>query len=292
MNLSEALRKIFASQKARAGESGQAVVEYILVLIVSVSIILGILYQFNDAFKNFLDSYFGDYIACLLETGELPGLGGDGPTQSECNAGFENFSIASGRPQKQTSSDGAKDPGDGAGDSDGGGDSDGSRGSGRPGSFTRSGTPQNAEIGSGAFSNNNRPDRQRFNTASNQDLDSTAAESGEGGSLGSRRRRRIIRRGGYSIGEEFISAQAKKKKKAASVTISKSKQQTRLSSLRKAKFRMTQPEFNVRGPATDMEGFNFGRMLKFLIILGIIVAIVIFLGGQALQIKKSWQKGE
>ena len=78
MDLSEYLKKILICQKNRVREKGQAVIEYLLILILVVSIILGILYQFNDAFKKFINGYFGDYIACLLETGELPSLGGMG----------------------------------------------------------------------------------------------------------------------------------------------------------------------------------------------------------------------
>ncbi|NQZ18798.1 MAG: hypothetical protein HRT44_06015 [Bdellovibrionales bacterium] len=114
------MKKIFAGQKARAGEAGQAVVEYILMLVITVSIILGVLYQFNDAFKNYLDNYFGDYIACLLETGELPSLGGDGPTSAECNANFADFTVASGRPLVDGGSSGS---GDGNGESGSGSDS-------------------------------------------------------------------------------------------------------------------------------------------------------------------------
>ena len=54
-------------------QSGQAVIEYVLVLVIVVSILTGILFQFSSAFRTYTKALFGDYISCLLEAGELPG---------------------------------------------------------------------------------------------------------------------------------------------------------------------------------------------------------------------------
>ena len=74
--------------------------------------------------------------------------------------------------------------------------------------------------------------------------------------------------------------------------VKKPKEQRQLAALRKAKFNITPPEPKGPKSTVDIGGFSFGKILKFLIIAGIIIAIIVFLGGQALQIKKSWQKGE
>ncbi len=82
--------------------SGQALVEYLLVLIVTVSIIIGLVAQFNRSIGDWVGSYFGEYIACILETGEMPKLQGeDGADQSICEQAYEPFSLASGRPPKE-----------------------------------------------------------------------------------------------------------------------------------------------------------------------------------------------
>ena len=76
-------------------ESGQATTELILLLIIIIIVFSGALYQLNDAFKNYLEEYFGNYLACLLETGELPGLGSE-EGNSSCVRG--DFRLSSGQP--------------------------------------------------------------------------------------------------------------------------------------------------------------------------------------------------
>src|SRR3954469_17160539 len=78
--------------------SGQAMVEYVLVLFVVVSVLAGAVWQLNDAFGQWAESYFGAYLQCLLEVGELPSLSSSGDNQ--CDQAFEPFSFAKGRPLK------------------------------------------------------------------------------------------------------------------------------------------------------------------------------------------------
>ncbi|MBX7231349.1 MAG: hypothetical protein K1X29_04595 [Bdellovibrionales bacterium] len=85
-------------KKPLGGRSGQGVIEYILLLVIALLIVLGVVYQFNDAFRVWANNYFGEYLACLLETGELPTIGGSGGSLSSCNSQFKEFSLADGRP--------------------------------------------------------------------------------------------------------------------------------------------------------------------------------------------------
>ena len=64
------------SQKFGAGETGQATVEAVLVTVISFLVISGLVYQLHSGFRDFADNYFGTYLVCLLETGELPAIGG------------------------------------------------------------------------------------------------------------------------------------------------------------------------------------------------------------------------
>ena len=77
-------------------QSGQAVIEYLLILLIIVGIVIGLMTQFHGAFRDYVDNYFGEYLACLLETGELPSLGGNTP--GVCNTSFQPFTFSSGRP--------------------------------------------------------------------------------------------------------------------------------------------------------------------------------------------------
>ena len=61
-------------------ESGQALVEYILILMTVVLISIGLLYQFNKSVRDYITVFFGEYIACLVASGQLPSLGSEDNT--------------------------------------------------------------------------------------------------------------------------------------------------------------------------------------------------------------------
>ena len=58
----------------------------------------------------------------------------------------------------------------------------------------------------------------------------------------------------------------------------------------------TKKKFLVKPPATkkiveeEESDFSLGGLLKILLIIGIILVLVLLLGGQALQLSKSWEK--
>lgn len=89
-----------------ANQAGQAVTEYILLLIFLVTMLFAAKGIFGGMNK-FINNYVGEYIACLMEYGELPTLGvketelnkhKSAASGSSCNAKFEGFSFAEGRP--------------------------------------------------------------------------------------------------------------------------------------------------------------------------------------------------
>jgi len=88
----------------RSSQSGQALVEYVLLLVVSISIIIGLKNAFQSA-GEFVRGYVGAYTQCLMEYGELPSLGLDEPDITRhksdavgCNHKFKGFTLAEGRP--------------------------------------------------------------------------------------------------------------------------------------------------------------------------------------------------
>lgn len=314
MSLSEFIKKIFAGPKDKACQAGQAVVEYILVLVIVVSIILGILFQFNDAFKNFLQSYFGDYLACLLETGELPTLG-DGSGGGECQANFAGFSVASGKPLKPPT------PGGGGGGSGSGSGGSGGSGSGS-GSDSDSSSSKNSKAaakaptpakssgsGSGGRGANamsaransermsrgtrNRPAAQPVENAGDSASDSSGSgDSSDGFSIGGRRRRAAAR-STVSVSDEYVADKEKDKEGKEGIKGKASAKQKQASRLRASTFMMSTPKIPESLAGVEEEtSFSFAVLIKFLLIGGILIVLFIFLGGQALQIKKSWQKSE
>lgn len=99
------MRQVKPDQFLILNQKGQAVLEYILVLVVIVSLVLAAGKMFGSLDK-FMAAYMGNYISCLMEHGELPSLGvedsdlkqhkeGGGKT---CNAQYASFTFGSGRP--------------------------------------------------------------------------------------------------------------------------------------------------------------------------------------------------
>lgn len=293
MKLSVFLKKMFADQRSSCRERGQAVIEYILVLVITVSIILGILYQFNDAFKGFLDRYFGDYVACLLETGELPALGGAGPGADLCNAQFQTFSVSSGQSLKPTGGGGdGNSNDDSSGSSSSSSDSNNNQAgsSSRPSQVQSSGGVGNAEV-SGTGAGSLRPKRQRYR---GRQQGSRAKEAGLDGEESSGRlgRRQGLRRRVIYLGESYNSKKKKDRPKKIVTQGKKSAKARDIAAMRKARQPLNLPEAQSQQSNLDGGGLSLGQFIKILIISAIVIALFLFLGGQALQIRKSWEKGE
>ena len=287
MNPSEFFQKIFSRLKSKS--SGQAVLEYLLVLFVTVAIILGLLYQFNSGFKVFLDNFFGDYIACLLETGELPSLGAQGPGPKECSPPQFSFNAESstGTSPGDSGSGGPSGPsaqGSSNGGSQGkGGSNSPSSTASRPPATSRPllnisrGTP-NAERG---FNRSNlRPSRQTLKTKTEDSNSDFSTLSG----------RTIIRKRRF-ISKGFINPSFHGKNEKARIMQSASPKSP-VTLLRKPVFVIQNPKGRLPSSTGEKTGFSWQMYLKFIIIAIIFIIILIFMGRQALSIKKSWEKSE
>lgn len=280
--------RLLATRANKAiGQSGQAVVEYILVLVVTVGIILGVMYQFSDAFKKYVASYFGDYIACLLETGEMPSLGGEsGADAGSCSAEFEPFTISKGRPLN----------GQGVGSR--AGRSAGAK-AGKSASAARS-----RRAGSSGFTSDYSAARngERFRKGSRRKFSTTSGSSGVGSTQtgtnpytsdkdGSRAQR-MYRSGRFRLGGKFQVLDEKKPEKGGFVVQKKIKAKN--GSFVSAKRLSFDPKKLVQKRATastDLQlDLSVSDYIRYLIIFGIIAAIVVFFGGQFAQLRKSWQK--
>lgn len=265
--------------KPLSNTSGQGVIEYILVLIVTVAIILGVIYQFNDAFRVYAKSYFGDYLACLLETGELPSIGGEG--NGMCNAFFQPFSLASGRPYA-TGNTG--DGGGGSGNNNNetaaptkAGESKASGNTPYVASNSSGGGSQfrsRSSSGAGSSSSSSSKNRNNYTGSSDASIPPSALGSKASGS-GSQNQ--------YLEGDFYVERrtveESEEANKIAIKTSSSTVQQVQ-------RMRVNRQEASVKQEEADV-GFTVGNFLRILLIIAIIVALVVFLGGQALQISKS-----
>ena len=90
-----------------------------------------------------------------------------------------------------------------------------------------------------------------------------------------------------------MTKDAKKKKKSPIISKAKPpKKKAGISSLKKAQFKLDVPERSVAKVKEKKTNLGFGDIIKYMLIAGILIAIFVFLGGQAMQIKKGWQKSE
>lgn len=313
---------------------GQAVVEYILLLVVIVSLVLGAKRAFTNV-NNFMSDYIGDYIACLMEYGELPLLNASEAelikhkTEGKrCEFEFADFTFANGVPYT----------GGGTGTTGPGG-----TGTTRPGGSGR----DRANAGRSNMANSRNSSRngensgnERGGSDSASTLRDAASGSSSGGARGGRSpyARGAIRRAstGYGTGDAYAGADDKvkvvedpnssndrakrrgrngryrgnryvynnirykavtgrmeqeiekakpKKPPIKRVSVTKLEESGGVGPIKKE----FTPREVKREVASQQEesGFSFGNIFRWLLIAGMVVAIVVFFGGQLLNYSNS-----
>ncbi|HPI40080.1 MAG TPA: hypothetical protein PLJ21_04705, partial [Pseudobdellovibrionaceae bacterium] len=145
----------------KSNQRGQALTEYILVVVVTVAILIGLASQVFTPLQKFLQGYMGSYVECLLETGELPAtLGGDyeSAATSECRAKLDaSLDILKG--DGGSGSNGQGKSNKSSQDSGEGSESDSSKQS--KNSSGDMGSDENSGQGSGRFTNGGGNSRSR-----------------------------------------------------------------------------------------------------------------------------------
>lgn len=316
----------------RGRNSGQAVVEYILI----VSIAVGMIFIMKGAFtgmNTFINNYLGLYTECLMAHGELPSLGvSDATTFSDgsglkehltssykCESGFKPFTIVGGRPPV-----GGGSSNGGQGSRSGGGGSSGPNGTNSENSSSNSSGSsgsnsskdrnsdkdqdaigRNGNRGSGSpyadgnIKRSGRSSADGFASASNNSSrliedDSEGDEAGGRGRKRTPRESRIIYRDKprYKalLGQEAEqitnqSSRSSIKRKPTSRAIAKAEGGS-FNGPRSGLMKPP-PARVVAVEETQDEGWGFGKLLKWLFIIGILVALIIFFGGQLLNYSNS-----
>lgn len=247
-------------------------------LVVSVAIVLGALHQLNSAFKEWANNYFGNYLACLLETGELPSLSGSPGDSGICNELFKPFNLADGRKLRTDVKAGRNSGGAGRGavqrDRGGGGGGSGAAVTGGGGgSFGRSsrrvagksgrrigggGAPLktgSTDVSSNGYGYNTRPPKNMVPLKT-------------------------------TLNDRFAFDDSRERQQRRQVASSPPKPFEM--SQRQARIPLhDKPKSKGGGGGEGGGSFSFSVFLRFLIIAAIVIALVMFLGGQALQIGKS-----
>lgn len=280
---------------------GQAVIEYTLMLVISVSFVLALSMQIFKPFGEFISNYMGKYVGCLLEYGELPTLGSELPSgpddDSECNKKFAPASAATGRPPQNGSGDSgegnssnSKSSSANASNSSDSKDGSSSSSGGSSGTFAGS-----ASRGGGNNIFNNRRPSMGIDSGSNGGtsgkvieiaLDgggtSTFFKTSSGGGYG-----RQMEKSRYIAISGLTESEKKKIQKKAEGGARLSVSSDGIAPAPK-KTTIKKPEIKTVIP--EDEPFTIGNFMRYLLIAAIVIALIVFLGGQALQMSKSFEK--
>lgn len=278
---------------------GQAVIEYTLMLVISVSFVLALSMQIFKPFGEFISNYMGKYVGCLLEYGELPTLGSELPSgpddDSECNKKFAPASATNGRPPRDSRGDSGEGNSSNSKSSasasnssdskDGTSSSEGSSGT-HAGSASRGGgnnimynrrPSTGIDGGSGGG-----PSGKVIEIALDGGGTSTFFKTSSGGGYG-----RQVEKSRYIPISGLTEAEKKKIQKKAEGGARLSVSSEGLGPAPK-KTAVKKPE--VKTVIPEDEPLTIGNFMRYLLIAAIIIALIVFLGGQALQMSKSFEK--
>lgn len=265
-------------------ESGQGTVEYILVLVIVIIILLTVMYRFHHGFRTYARAFFNGYVACLLESGELPGA-----PKSTCAEVMPKFDDKNAKELIKGNIPGGAG---GAGGANAGNKQDKNKNANR-GRETVAGGSRSAPVGSLRGSGRPKYSEVAKNTTgdgdaskSNGDSLSMPNSSGARGRAGDRPRGVRMNVGSSEVSEDEAKEKDRPKKAQTTKKVENGDTLRPTRSIEKTDRKPTAL------PEEDGKGFSMGALIRWLIILLIIVAIVVFFGGQLIQISKSREKGE
>lgn len=250
-----------------------------------MSLILGGLYKLNSAFKEFALSYFGDYLSCLLETGELPTIGGTPGDSGICNDLFHPFTLADGRQLKGGTPGQTTDGGGGRG---GGATEKGASAGGGARSKVSGGGGGQRFGGGRGFSRGPQRSPLKLGKGGAKAKESgayTGSTSSEAyGNYGATNRK--IKTGvKHRLDNKFAfedEREEKQKRRVASVS-KKSGEET---SRGEKRSRLKAAALIKDGADAPSSGMSFPDFIRYLIIAALVIALFLVVGGQMLQISK------
>lgn len=312
-------KKLQSFNNSQNSEKGQAVIEYMLVLIITITM----LYSLKGVFKSlddFMYSYMGAYVSCLMEYGELPARGveaaelkqnqGGGNSGGKvCNSKFDGFTLADGIREK------------GTGGSSSSGSSSNKKGSQsattaageKAASQTSSANSNSTDSDSGSRGNSssryangrikrstNSPGTGTADNGSATTDDKTRVLEDEQvagptsrGSGGIRSTNIVYERKRYKAITGKLAEDINKKLKPARAPTSRTLQNIDDDGYRigPRKSVFVPPEIKaVNDAEDDTGGFQFGNFIKWLMIAGMAITLFIFFGSQIMSFMNSQEK--
>jgi hypothetical protein len=267
---------------------GQAVIEYILMLVISVSLVLMLMTQIFKPFQAFVQSFMGDYLACLLETGELPTLGADLQKENECKFSFQGVSGTN------SSSSSSSKKNSGSSSSSSSSDKDSSKSSSSSSSGGTYAGSSSRPRGSSSITRARAPTKGVTGDADTggKVIEITLDNGGGGTFFKTKNGASYAIEGGRRVASIPVSGMTEEDQKKLEKKGESGKKSTVVSgdmNTKPKKIAVKKPEARTVAEAPE-EPVTFGNFIRWLFIAALIIALVIFLGGQALQFSKSGEK--
>ena len=303
--------------KVNAKNKGQAIVEYVLILTVVVVVMGGLLLKLNKGLRDWGKSILGNqgYIACLMQTGTLPGKAHSSCSIKNWNVNFSSSSSTG------TSSAGSSSSGTTTSDDSGGGggtdpsDTDGSS----PTTEEESDFASSSDDSSGGKNSSSRsknkghkPTGQLISLNSSEGMnnengfgeeENMEEEETAGGSRrkkskmgfrdnlsssnsnpgGSGQRLRAIQSYGY-----MLANQQEQKKRNTPIAIGGTGiKKKNIGEKEKTNYLIVKKKLKTKNQDDKIEKWSFGKIFRIFLIICIIIAVVLVIGSQATQVKKS-----
>lgn len=298
----------------RGRNGGQAVVEYILIVSIAVALIFIMKGAFSGM-NTFINNYLGLYTECLMAHGELPALGvSDSDLKKhlssdyKCESGFKPFTIGEGRPPVGGASGNGSQASRNGGKSDSNSENASAQSGGSGRNSSKDGDKDKDAVsgngsGSSPYENGSIKRSGRSSAdgiAGASDRSRLIEDDGEGDEIGGGGRKRKPResriiyrdRPRYRaiLGQEADliknqSVRSSIKRKPTSRAIAKA-DNGGFTGPRSGLMKQP-PQKVIAAEETQDEGWGFGKLMKWLFIIGILVALIIFFGGQLMNYSNS-----
>ncbi|MBX2995508.1 MAG: hypothetical protein KF681_11825 [Bdellovibrionaceae bacterium] len=274
--------------KAKRGlrsESGQGIVEYILLLVVVITLAILLANRLFKPFREWAQHYIGNYVECLLDQGELPGLGGASGVQ-ECN--FTNpFEEGGSSNASKGGSSGSSEKERGVEERDN--ESEASKSDSKRSNLVAQAGGRQRSVRIGGFDNGGGGAKSIVveEGGGSKERSPGYLRGGYGGGRNNDRARQIQVSGinGMLMAErEKIKKREDKIRKVAAVS------EEGGGSKQGRKIEVREQLRKPRDVDLSGDGFSFGKIFRLLIIIVVAIAMILFIGGQLSQISKSMEK--
>lgn len=284
---------------ATRNQSGQALIEYILVLIVVVSVLLSLAIRVMPSINGYLSVIAGDYISCLLEQGEVPSFGGSSTT-STADSCDSKLSVASTKlASSGAGAAGSSSNSSASGKSSGSDNSSSNAAAGKNGDGKSSGGGGGYSGGTGVSVNGRLGGLQNSKSVGALDGgkndDDKVIKIGQNKSSGFMRTRSSSTTAASSEGRYIggaIPLTDAQKKQIEGKTEGKGRGITSIAEemAPKVKRTLVKPPPPKASAPKDDEPMGFGNFLRILIIIIIVLLLIFLIGGQAFSTSKGWEK--